>query len=111
MNEQPAETNPPKVAEAAVEYGSVVASLQKPLILERDGQPLAVLISFEEYRRLQALDSEERQRQQKAWLDLEKLLAKIHSRPSNYTPEQIEAEITVARAEARELRYGRRSRN
>ncbi len=98
-----------RIAEAAVQYGSAITDLQKPLILEREGQPLAVILSFEEYQRLHAVRVDEAQRQQKAWLDLEKLLAKIHGRPTEYTPGQIEAEITAARAEVREMRHAQRS--
>ncbi|MBK7203692.1 hypothetical protein [Candidatus Amarolinea dominans] len=50
-------TDANRIAEASVAYGSAVADLQRPLILEREGQPLAVLISFEEYRRLRAIES------------------------------------------------------
>ena len=98
-----------RIAEAAVQYGSAITDLQKPLILEREGQPLAVILSFEEYQRLHAVRVDEMQRQQKAWLELEKLLARVHDRPIEYTPEQIEAEITVARAEVRETHRAQRS--
>jgi len=100
---------PQQIAEIAISYGTAVADLQRPLILEHDGQPLAVLISFEEYRRLRALESAEEQRQQMGWIELGKFLAEIHSRPTEYTPEQIEAEITAAVTEVRERRRARRS--
>jgi len=100
-------TNEDRIAEASVAYGSVVADLQRPLILEREGQPLAVLISFEEYRRLRAIESDDEARRRDNWSRLSDLLAEAHSRPSRYTPAEIEAEITAARAEVRQERRGR----
>ena len=50
------------ISEAAVAYGTAVADLQQPLILQQEGQPLAVMVSFEEYQRLRALAADEAQR-------------------------------------------------
>jgi len=75
--------------------------LQQPLILQQEGQPLAVMVSFEEYQRLRALAADEAQRRLAGWRTLEELLEDVHRRPSDYTPEQIEAEIGAARAEVR----------
>jgi hypothetical protein len=47
---------------------------------------------------------EQAERQRRAWLELDALLERIHSRPTEYTPEQIEAEITAARLEVKEQR-------
>ncbi len=96
------------ISEFAADYGVAKTNLQTPLIVERDGEPLAVLISIEEYRRLQSLATFEEERQQMAWRRLDELLSRIHDRPTSYTPAQIEAEITIAREEAREQRRGRR---
>ena len=74
-----------RIAEASAAYGSAVADLQRPLILERQGQPLAVLISFEEYRRLREIESADEARRRAHWSRLSELLAEVHSRPSNYT--------------------------
>jgi PHD/YefM family antitoxin component YafN of YafNO toxin-antitoxin module len=98
----------PKIAEAAAHYGAAVADLQAPLILEQGGRPLAVVIAFEEYQRLRLLDAERAERQRRAWLELDALLERVHSRPTEYTPEQIEAEITAARAEVKEIHRARR---
>ncbi len=100
-------TDENRIAEASVSYGSAVADLQRPLILEREGQPLAVLISFEEYRRLRAIESNDESRRRVNWSKLSELLAEVHSRPSSCTPAAIEAEITVARAEVRQEHRGR----
>ena len=96
------------ISEAAVAYGTAVADLQQPLILQQEGQPLAVMVSFEEYQRLRALAADEAQRRLAGWRTLEELLEDVHRRPSDYTPEQIEAEIGDARAEVRKARDDRR---
>lgn len=96
-----------RIAEARVAYGSAVADLQRPLILERGGQPLAVLISFEEYRRLRTIESDDEVRRRANWSKLSEMLAEVHSRPSSCTPAEIEAEITAARTEVRQERRGR----
>jgi len=98
-----------KIAEAAIKYGAAVADLQAPLILEQEGRPVAVVISFEEYQRLRLLDSEKTERQHRAWLEPDGLLARIHSRPTEYSSQRIETEITAARAEVKEGRRASRS--
>lgn len=97
------------IAEAAVAYGTAVADLQQPLILQQEGQPLAVMVSFEEYQRWRALAADEAQRHLAGWRSLEALLKEIHIRPSDLTAEQIEQEISAARAEVKEARRDRRS--
>jgi PHD/YefM family antitoxin component YafN of YafNO toxin-antitoxin module len=92
------------IAEASVAYGTAVADLQQPLILQQAGQPLAVLVSFEDYQHWQALALDEAQRRQAGWQTLESLLDDVHHRPSDYTPEQIEAEIQAARTEVKKAR-------
>jgi len=47
--------SPKQVREAGASYSASVANLSHPIILERDGQPVAALISIEEYERYQAL--------------------------------------------------------
>lgn len=51
----------------------------------------------------------EQQRRQEAWARLNALLEEVHSHPADLTPEEIEAEITAAFNEMREIRYGNRS--
>ncbi len=48
--------------------------------------------------------AEQTDRQRRAWLELDSLLAEIHSRPTEYSPQEIEAEITAARREVKEKR-------
>ena len=48
--------DPEQLREIRASYAaSSVADLSRPIILERDGQPVAALISIEEYSRYQAL--------------------------------------------------------
>jgi len=96
------------VSEAVTDYGMAKTNLQAPLVVEREGQPLAVLIAFEDYRQLQSIAAGEKRRQQMAWRQLDEFLSKVHNRPTSYAPAQIEAEITVAREEVRGQRRGRR---
>ncbi len=97
------------VAEAAAVYGTAVADLQRPLILQQEGQPVAVMVSFEEYQHWRALAADEAQRRLAGWRSLDALLKEIHRRPSDLTAEQIEQEISAARAEVKEARRDRRS--
>ena len=100
-----------QIAEVAVHYDAKVADLQGPLVVEHDGQPVAVLISFAEYQRLRALASDQEQRQKTAWIELNNLLSSIHGRSSLDPAEQIEAEITAASKEVKERRCAPRSGN
>ena len=50
-----------QVKENRGSYSTSVADLSRPIILERDGQPVAALLNIEEYERYQAL-LEEHQR-------------------------------------------------
>lgn len=98
------------VSEAAAVYGTAIADLQHPIILQQEGQPLAVIVAFNEYQHLRALAVDEAQRQQAGWQALDMLLKDMHGRLSDYTPEQVEAEISLARAEAKQARHDRSSR-
>lgn len=99
---------PLSVAEAAAVYGTAVADLDHPVILQQEGQPLAVVVAFDEYQRWRALAADEAQRRLAGWESLDALLADLHQRPSDYTGEQIEAEISLARDEVRKARCDRR---
>ncbi len=98
-----------EVKEAQATHGAVVVDLKVPVILELDGQPVAVVLSFEEYRRLQDLAKRERGEAEANWKErFDRLLAEVHSRPTQYSPEEIEAEITLAMNEVKEMRRARR---
>ena len=96
------------VSEAAAAYGMAVADLGHPVILEQEGQPVAVVLSFEEYQKLRALVQDDELRRQKGWANLEALLAEIHRRPTPFSSAEIESEITAAREEVRTKRAPRR---
>jgi PHD/YefM family antitoxin component YafN of YafNO toxin-antitoxin module len=102
-------TEPERVKEIAVEYQVTAADLQEPVVLRHDGREVAVILSMEEYRRLRALEISATERKQAAWEELSTLLADVHSRPTDLSAEEIEAEITKARQEVRELRRAHRS--
>ena len=44
-----------QLKEAPAAYGEVTVDLKVPVILELDGQPVAVVLSYEEYCRLRDL--------------------------------------------------------
>lgn len=100
---------PERISEPTVAYATSVSNLHTPVILEHGGQPFAVVLSYEEFKKLQAIRADEEQRIKLGWWGLERLLAEIHRRPSELSPEEIEAEITAARQEARQLRHATRS--
>jgi len=66
-------TREQSVAEAALSYGTAVADLQHPVILEQAGQPLDVITSVEEYQKLVTLAADDEQRRQSGWASLEAL--------------------------------------
>ncbi|MCZ7574979.1 MAG: type II toxin-antitoxin system Phd/YefM family antitoxin [Ardenticatenaceae bacterium] len=84
------------ISEPTGAHATSVSHLQTPVILEHAGQPVAVVLSYEEFKKLQALRADEEQRLRLGWWGLERLLAEIHGRPSELSPEEIEAEITAA---------------
>ena len=94
--------------EAQLAYGTVPADSVEPVILKQDGQPVFAVLPFEEYRRLRDKASTENQRRQAAWARLNALLEEVHSRPTDLAPEEIEAEITLAMNEVKEMRRGGR---
>jgi hypothetical protein len=102
-------STPDRISEPTVAYTTSVSNLNTPVILEHGGEPFAVVLSYEEFKKLQALRSDEEQRIRLGWWSLERLLAEIHRRPSEQSPEEIEAEITAARQEAKQVRHATRS--
>lgn len=93
------------VSEAAAIYGTAVADLRQPLILQQANQPWVVIVPFEEYQHLRALADDEVQRRQAGWQKLVELMTEMQQRPTPYTPQEIEAEITRARREVRKERH------
>jgi PHD/YefM family antitoxin component YafN of YafNO toxin-antitoxin module len=103
-------TRTQQLAEPRAEYGAITTDLKQPIILEQDGHPAAVILPFDRYVRLRELETSEEERRRAAWTQLSALIENVHKRPSTYTSEQIEAEITAARVEVKEIRHARRSR-
>ena len=97
-----------QLKEAQLAYSAAPADSVEPVILKQDGQPVFAVLPFEEYRRLRDKASTENQRRQAAWARLSALLEEVHSRPTDLTPEEIEAEITAAREEVKEMHRARR---
>ncbi len=50
---------PKQIKDVGASYTASVTDLSQPIILERDGQPVAALISIEEYERYQTLLEEQ----------------------------------------------------
>jgi len=94
------------IKEAGVIYETVVANLDEALVLEHEGKPVAVVLPYDRYQRLLEMAERSRSREE-AWQELDELLAQVHSRLTSLSPDEIEAEITAASAEAREARYGK----
>jgi len=87
--------------EAKNTFGSVVSWVTEhddEVIVERQGRPYAVIMSFEEYEKVQEL--REQKRRQEAWETLERLRKTISARNSDMTPEQIEEFADRATREA-----------
>ncbi len=89
------------VSESEIAYGTAVADLQQPIILQQEGQPVAVIISYAEYQHLRSLVVDESLRRSAGWATLETLIGAVHQRPSEVAPAAIEAEIDAALAEVK----------
>jgi len=93
-----------------IESDVLTTDLKQPLILRQGGKPTAIILPFERYLRLRELEISEVERRRAAWTELNALMQNVQRRSSAYTPAQIEAEITTARAKVKEMRYACRSR-
>jgi len=93
-------------ATAAVVYAAHTADIRRPIVLEHDGQPVAAIVPYRDYRRFLTWKEQD---QQAAWREMEELLAHVHSQPTKLTPEEIEAQVTSDREEVRGLHRARRS--
>lgn len=67
-----------------------------PIVLERNGEPAAVVLRYADYQRLTRANTKSRQ---KIWRELDALLETVHSRTTNFSVSEIEADIVAARAE------------
>jgi len=80
-----------------------VEQLDKPIVLKKNGQPVAVVLKYAEYTRWHTAQQAQRET---TWQELETLLAQVHQRTQAFTPDEIEADILAARQEVRDLRHG-----
>ncbi|MBI5290552.1 MAG: hypothetical protein HY872_01585 [Chloroflexi bacterium] len=84
-----------------------VENATQPIFLEKDGQPVAVVLKYADYQRMNAGRAE---RRRIAWHELDSLLAQVHARAQGFSTEEIEADITSARQEALEQHHASRGR-
>lgn len=94
------------VREVAVAYAVHAVDIRKPIVLEHDGQPVAAIVPYQDYQRFLIWREQD---QQTTWRQLEELLSRVHSQPTDLTPEEIETEITLAREEVRGSRRAHHS--
>ena len=87
-----------------VQWADVEQS-DKPIVLKKNGQPVAVVLKYAEYTRWHIAQQAQRQT---TWQELETLLAQVHERTQSFTSDEIEADILTARQEVRDLRHGPR---
>jgi len=84
-----------RVNEPAAAYVAPVDQIvSKPIVLERDGKPVLVLMPYEEYQRLQRIEMDAQARKEFARRNLGALMDELRSRPTGLTEEEIEAIVT-----------------
>ena len=103
--------NEKRIAEAKVSYQALTDDLSEPIIIERDGLPIAVVVAYAEFEELKAARADNARRREEAFQHMDALLAEVHARPTDLTPEEIESEITEAVREVREERNARLRRD
>ena len=100
--------NEKRSSETGAAYGTLAVDLNEPFVIERAGQPVAVVLPFEDYARLKVSAAADAREREAAWQAIDQILARVHARTSALPPEQIEAEITAARQEVRDAHHARR---
>ncbi len=68
--------------------------VSKPVVLERGGKPVLVLMPYEEYQRLRRIEMDAQARKELARRNLGALMDELRSRPTGLTEEEIEAIVT-----------------
>jgi PHD/YefM family antitoxin component YafN of YafNO toxin-antitoxin module len=97
--------NEKRVNEPAAAYAAPVDQIvSKPVILERGGKPVLVLMPYEEYQRLLRIEMDAQARKELAQRDLGALMEELRSLPTDLTEEQIEAIVTEEVQAVREER-------
>lgn len=93
------------VNEPALPYTTLPDQIvSKPIVLERGGKPVLVLMPYEEYQRLQRIEMDAQACKELARRDLGALMDKLRSLPSDLTEEQLEAIVTEEVQAVREER-------
>jgi len=85
-----------------------IEKAREPIILERNGKPVAVVIRYADY---QQMDMARTERREVAWRELDQLLERVHARTQNLADAEVEADITAAIQEVREQRHALRRRS
>ncbi len=97
-----------RVNEPSAAYAALPDQIvSKPVVLERGGKPVLVLMPYEEYQRLHEIERDAQVRRELAQRDLKALMDKIRSLPTDLTEEQIEAIVTEEVQAVREERRAR----
>ena len=81
--------------------------MPEPIVLEKNGRPVAVVIKYDDY---QQMGTGRIQRREAAWQELDAVLAQVHARTQNLDAEEVEADITALRQEVREEHAAHRHR-
>jgi PHD/YefM family antitoxin component YafN of YafNO toxin-antitoxin module len=97
--------NAPVSPEGVLLQWADVEQSDKPIVLKKNGQPVAVVLKYAEYTRWHTAQQAQRET---TWQELETLLAQVHQRTQPFTPDEIEADILAAHQEVRDLRHGPR---
>jgi PHD/YefM family antitoxin component YafN of YafNO toxin-antitoxin module len=93
------------VDEPSVTYATLPDQIvSKPVVLERGGKPVLVLMPYEEYLRLQRIEMDAQARKELARRNLGALMDELRSRPTGLTEEEIEAIVTEEVQAVREER-------
>jgi PHD/YefM family antitoxin component YafN of YafNO toxin-antitoxin module len=101
-----------QVNEPAAAYAALPEQIvSKPVVLEREGKPVLVLMPYEEYQRLQRIERDVQARKELARRDLGALMDDLRSRPTDLTAEEIEAIVTEEVQAVREERRAHRRSN
>jgi hypothetical protein len=80
-----------------------VSRQERRVVLEEQGEPVAVIVSTDDLERLKELDG----RQARAW----QVFDEIHARNRDVDPDEVDREVERAIAEVRALERKRKSRS
>jgi len=94
-----------QVNEPAAAYAALPEQIvSKPVVLERGGKPVLVLMPYDEYQRLRRIEMDAQARKELARRDLGALMNDLRSLPTDLTAEEIETIVTEEVQAVREER-------